>query len=209
MTKMGGSRPGRDERNAAMRELTYSELPQAEDTLQTEAALQMDEGSFRAFYNLTARALWAYLAKVTGDAAAADDLMQECYYRFLRTGHAAMSKEQAKPYLFRIATNLLRDRWRRGQGRVNVPLDEMEEVPSGERTAEGVQTRSDLKGALRQLTPRELQLLWLAYVEGSSHKEISDVVGLRTASVRPMLFRARQKLLGILRRAGITGGGRK
>jgi RNA polymerase sigma-70 factor (ECF subfamily) len=192
-----------------MREFTYSELAQAEDALQTEDALQMDEGSFRAFYNQTARALWAYLAKVTGDSAAADDLMQECYYRFLRTRHAAMSEVQAKPYLFRIATNLLRDRWRRGQGRVNVPLDEMEELPTGERTAERVQARSDLKAALRQLTPRELQLLWLAYVEGSSHKEISDVVRLKAASVRPMLFRARHKLLGILRRAGITGGDKK
>jgi RNA polymerase sigma-70 factor (ECF subfamily) len=209
MNKTRGSRPGKDERCAAMRELTYSELAQVEDTLQTEAALQMDEGSFQAFYNQTARALWAYLAKMAGDSAAADDLMQECYYRFLRARHAALSKEQAKQYLFRIATNLLCDRWRRSQGRVNVPLDEMEELPTGERTAEGVQTRSDLKGALRQLAPRELQLLWLAYVEGSSHKEISDVVGLKAASVRPMLFRARQKLLGILRRAGITGGGKK
>ena len=151
-----------------MRELTYSELAQAEDALQTEAALQMDEGSFRALYNRTARALWAYLAKVTGDSAAADDLMQECYYRFLRARHPTMSDEQAKQYLFRIATNLLRDRWRRGRAGSNVPLDEMEEVPTGERTAEGVQARSDLKGALRQLTPREVQLLWLAYVEGSS-----------------------------------------
>ena len=209
MNKTRGSRPGKDEHCAAMRELTYTELAQAEDALQTEAAMQMDEASFRAFYNRTARALWAYLAKVTGDSAAADDLMQESYYRFLRARHAAMSEEQAKQYLFRIATNLLRDRWRRGQGKVNVPLDEMEEVPTAERTAESVQARSDLKGALRQLTPRELQLLWLAYVEGSSHKEISDVVGLRVASVRPMLFRARQKLLGILRRAGITGGGKK
>jgi len=187
-----------------MRELTYSELAQAEDALQTEAALQMDEGSFRALYNRTARALWAYLAKMTGDSAAADDLMQECYYRFLRTRHAAMSEAQAKQYLFRTATNLLRDRWRRGQGKVNVPLDELEEMATTERTAESVQARSDLKGALRMLTPRELQMLWLAYVEGSSHKEISAVVGLRTVSVRPMLFRARQKLLGILRKAGIT-----
>jgi len=207
MNKPRGSRPGTDERCAAMREMTYSELAQAEDALQTDAALQMDEGSFRAIYNRTARAIWGYLAKVTGDSAAADDLMQECYYRFLRTRHAAMSEEQAKQYLFRTATNLLRDRWRRGQGKVNVPLDEMEEVPTAERTAQSVQARSDLKRALRQLTPRELQLLWLAYVEGSSHKEISDVVGLKTASVRPMLFRARQKLLGILRKAGITRGG--
>jgi RNA polymerase sigma-70 factor (ECF subfamily) len=206
MNNPRASRPGRDERCAAMRELTYSELAQAEEALQTEAALQMDEGSFRALYNRTARALWAYLAKVTGDSAAADDLMQECYYRFLRTRHAVMSAEQAKQYLFRIATNLLRDRWRRSRGKVSVPLDAVEEVPGTELTAESVQARSDLNGALRQLKPRELQLLWLAYVEGSSHKEISDMVGLRAASVRPMLFRARQKLLRILRKAGIRGG---
>jgi len=187
-----------------MREFAYSELVQEEDALQTEAAFQMDEGSFRAFYNRTARALWAYLAKVTGDSAAADDLMQECYYRFLRTRHAAMSEEQAKQYLFRTATNLLRDRWRHGRGKVNVPFDDMEEMAAAEQTAESVQARSDVKRALRQLTPREVQLLWLAYVEGSSHKEISTVVGLKTASVRPMLFRARQKLLGILRKAGIA-----
>jgi len=204
MNKTGDSRPKQDDHCAAMRELTFTELAQAEDALPTEAAMQMDEASFRAFYNRTARALWAYLAKVTGDSAAADDLMQESYYRFLRARHASMSDEGAKQYLFRTATNLLRDRWRRSQGKVNVPLDDMAELPAAELTAETVQARSDLRVALRQLKPRELQLLWLAYVEGSSHKEISDVVGLRAASVRPMLFRARQKLLGILRRADIT-----
>jgi RNA polymerase sigma-70 factor (ECF subfamily) len=203
MNKTGDSRPEQDERCAAMRELTFTELAQAEDALQTEAAMQMDEASFRAFYNRTARGLWAYLAKVTGDSAA-DDLMQESYYRFLRARHASMSDEGAKQYLFRTATNLLRDRWRRSQGKVHVPLDDIAEVPAAEQTAKSVQARSDLHEALRQLKPRELQLLWLAYVEGSSHKEISDVVGLRTVSVRPMLFRARQKLLGILRKAGIT-----
>ena len=204
MNKTRGSGPGRDQHCAAMREFTYSELAQTEDVLRTEAAFEMDEGSFRAFYNRTARTLWAYLARVSGDSSAADDLMQECYYRFLRARHAALSEDQAKQYLFRTATNLLRDRWRRGRGKVNVPLDDMEAVATQSPEAERVQARSDLNSALRQLTPRELQLLWLAYVEGSSHKEISSVVGVRAASVRPMLFRARHKLLGILRRAGIT-----
>jgi len=204
MNKTGDSRPDQDKRCAAMRELTLTELAQAQDALETENAMQMDEASFRAFYNRTARGLWAYLAKLTGDRAAADDLMQESYYRFLRARHASMSAEHAKQYLFRTATNLLRDRWRRGQGKVSVPLDEVAEMAAGEVTAESVQARSDLDRALSKLKPRELQLLWLAYVEGSNHKEISGVVGLRTSSVRPMLFRARQKLLGILRKAGIS-----
>jgi len=204
MHKTRDSRPEQDKRFVAMLETTFAELAHAEDALETEAAMQMDEASFRAFYNRTARGLWAYLAKATGDSAAADDLMQESYYRFLRARHAVMSAEQAKQYLYRTATNLLRDRWRRGQGKVSVPLDDIAETPAAERTAESVQTRSDMGAALRHLKPRELQLLWLAYVEGSSHKEISDVIGLRTVSVRPLLFRARQKLLKILRSAGIT-----
>jgi RNA polymerase sigma-70 factor (ECF subfamily) len=92
---------------------------------------------------------------------------------------------------------------------VNVPLTEAEGVPTGERTAERLEASHDLQNALGQLTPRELQLLWLAYAEGSNHKEISQVVGLRVASVRPLLYRARHKVLAILRRVGITGGEKK
>ena len=47
-------------------------------------ALQMDEDTFRAFYDRTARGVWAYLSRMTGDRRLADDLLQETYYRFLR-----------------------------------------------------------------------------------------------------------------------------
>ena len=47
--------------------------------------LQMDEDTFRGFYTRTSGMLWAYLARATGDASAADDLLQEAYYRMLRT----------------------------------------------------------------------------------------------------------------------------
>ncbi len=41
--------------------------------------------------------------------------------------------------------------------------------------------------------------LWLAYVEGANHKEIADSTGLRTGSVKLLLFRARRKLANMLR----------
>ena len=43
------------------------------------------EDEFRLLYDRTSRALWVYLYRLTRDAQAADDLLQDTYYRFLRT----------------------------------------------------------------------------------------------------------------------------
>ena len=58
----------------------------------------------------------------------------------------------------------------------------------------------------RQLAPRERAMLWLAYVEGFSHREISAQTGLKEASIRPLLYRARQRLAVLLDRAEVTHG---
>jgi RNA polymerase sigma-70 factor (ECF subfamily) len=53
---------------------------------------------------------------------------------------------------------------------------------------------------MAQLTPRERDLVWLAYGQGSSHQEIAGALGLRTGSIKPLLFRARRKLVKFLSR---------
>ncbi len=55
---------------------------------------------------------------------------------------------------------------------------------------------------MARLTPRERDLLWLAYAQGSSHKEIAGALGLKTASIKPLLFRARRRLAALLRERG-------
>lgn len=57
---------------------------------------------------------------------------------------------------------------------------------------------------MSHLKPRERSLLWLAYVQGWSHEEIASALGLKAASMKTMLFRARQRLLGLL---GASPGG--
>jgi RNA polymerase sigma-70 factor (ECF subfamily) len=50
-----------------------------------------------------------------------------------------------------------------------------------------------------QLTPRERAMLWLAYAHGSSHRDIATTVGVKAASVKLLLFRARRKLALVMR----------
>ena len=61
--------------------------------------------------------------------------------------------------------------------------------------------RLDLARSMARLKPRERDLPWLAYAQGSSHKEIAEVLGLKVASVKLLLFRARRRLAVLLRGA--------
>src|SRR5205823_2557273 len=120
------------------------------------------------------------------------NLVQESYSRFLRADLKSGDEGYQNNYLFRIATNLAHDRWWRMLRTEKLEHETREKSRVDERTAERVQQSSDLARALRQLKPREREILWLAYVEGCSHNEIAEVVGLRTGSIRLLLFRARR-----------------
>ena len=71
--------------------------------------------------------------------------------------------------------------------------------PQSADAAGGAVRRLDLARSMARLKPRERDLLWLAYAQGSSHKEIAETLGLKTASVKLLLFRARQRLARLLR----------
>ncbi|HLY42308.1 MAG TPA: sigma-70 family RNA polymerase sigma factor [Terracidiphilus sp.] len=166
------------------------------------ACLEMDNEAFGGFYQRSARPLWAYLARISSDPALADDLMQESYVRFLCSTHPNDGEVADRRYLFKIATNLLRDYWRRPR------LASVHEVPEEFFAAADHSAQSDSHAMLgpvfAQLRPRDRQLLWLAYAEGYSHREIAEITGLASASIRLLLFRARRKAAQLLR----NGSGR-
>ena len=193
-----------------MRDLTFSDVERLE-AAELDVPFEMDEDAFRAFYERTARPLWSYLSRMTADSQVADDLLQESFYRFLRTRSHWESESHRRAYLFRIATNLVLDGRRRARRGYTVPFpesDQQEIAASGGDLAEASVRRTDLRRAMDRLRPRDRALLWLAYAQGHAHTEIARTLGVKTGSVKLLLFRARRKLADILRSApvGCDGG---
>lgn len=167
-------------------------------------SVMMDEAAFACFYRRTARPLRGFLLRSLGDPALADDLLQESFLRLLRSDFETDDEQHRKNYLFRIASNLVKDHFRRRR-----PEDTLSGDPARRSPGSGeVDLRTDVSKALGDLAPRDRQMLWLAYVEGSSHSEIADILGLKTASLKSMLSRARSRLAAQLRRLGLQPMGR-
>ena len=76
---------------------------------------RLDERAFAACYQHNSRALWSYLYRVTGKASDADDLVQDAFCRLLQADVGALADEELRRYVFRIASNLMADRWRRSK----------------------------------------------------------------------------------------------
>lgn len=186
-----------------MRELILTDMERLGAFDEAERTFQMTEEAFRTFYELTARPVRAYLARLTGDERLADDLLQDTYYRFLRSTTAFESDEHRRRYLYRIATNLVHDHRRRP--RIEVPSTitvDAHPAFSDPHLAERAARRIDLQRAMARLKPRERSMLWLAYALGWSHDEIAASIGVKSGSLKPMLHRARQRLAGLLRNGG-------
>ena len=189
-----------------MTDITLSELERLGAFDEADRTFQMDEEAFRAFYEQTARPVWLYLARLTGDRRLADDLLQETYYRFLRSRSAFDSDDHRRHYLFRIATNLVHDHRRRRP----LPAAASEQAldPRAD-SAERLARRIDLSRAMERLKPRERSMLWLAYAQGWSHEEIASTLGLKTASLKSLLHRARRRLATLLADSAQGRGGRR
>jgi RNA polymerase sigma-70 factor, ECF subfamily len=172
------------------------------DRLNTASVTALTEHAFGEFYREHSRPLWTYVYRVTGNAADADDIVQEAFCRLLRADVPELTEDALRPYVFRIAGNLITDRWRRSN----------REQPglSHARNAAAAPTSPsfhdhDVTRTFAALKPRERALLWLAYVEGEDHKQIAESLGLARGSIKVLLSRARARLRDRLEAKGLIG----
>jgi RNA polymerase sigma-70 factor, ECF subfamily len=163
-----------------------------------DAVARLDEAAFSSFYSRTSRALWSYAYRVTSNAADADDIVQEAFLRLLRAGPEA-GEDEWRRYLYRIASNLVVDRWRHRKRQQD---DERATAPVAPHSTR--RDDEDVARTFAELTARERALLWLAYVEGETHEEMALSLGVGRRSIKVLLFRARRRLRDLLKSRGLA-----
>ena len=111
-------------------------------------------------------------------------------------------EDHLRRYVYRTATNLVFDHFREAKRDRAIAAAEM--PPPNELRADRGELRHDMMRVFAELKPQERALLWLAHVEGSSHEEIGEALGVKEKSVKVMLFRARKRLGGLLSKKGLA-----
>ena len=178
-----------------------AEVPFVDEKAGGHAPLRpMDEARFEMIYRRTAGSLWSYICKMTSDPTAADDLLQKTYFRFLRADPQVANDDHLRRWLYRTATNLVMDHFRENKRRGKLNDGVGERVSSAMPSDLG----HDMMRVFSELRPQERALLWLAHVEESGHAEIAEALGLKTKSIKVLLFRARKKLGEMLKNAGLA-----
>jgi RNA polymerase sigma-70 factor (ECF subfamily) len=149
-----------------------------------------------ALYSEYQPGLVRYLTRFTGDPHEAEDVAQEAYLRLVTKPPAL--QDNLRGWLFVVATNVVRDRFRK-RLEDNLKPDAVDAIPARGRATNPVlaletkEVREIVQRVLAKLTKRERTLL-LMREEGFDHREIAAAVGTTTKSVGTMIFRALNRL---------------
>lgn len=144
-----------------------------------------------------------YLARLTGDPARAEELAQETFVRVWLAAGRYREEGRFEAYLFRIGTRLARSEERRRRrhalaiargwlaGATLEPAEEPRRLEAEEESAR-------LAAALAALPLRFRAPLLLFVVEERSLDEVGRILGLRVATVKTRIHRARRRLQALL-----------
>lgn len=140
--------------------------------------------------------IYRYLAGRLEDRELVRDLTQETLTRAVGAIRRGTRPQDLTPWLFRIATNLLRDEYRSGY-RNRVVLGEVPELAGGDSTEQAVLAhlrREAVRREVMALPPDMQEVLSLRFYEGFSVAEVAGILGIPAGTVKSRLYRAYRRL---------------
>jgi len=163
-----------------------------------------DLAAFEELYRAHAGRLYSLAMRMLGNAADAEDLLQEIFLSAHRKLESFRGDSALGTWLYRLATNQILDHVRSRAARTGQLTDGLDDASviadaAGHRLADRAIDRIDLERALVELPEGCRAAFVLHDVEGLEHKEIAQVLGIAEGTSKSQVFKARLKLRGFLR----------
>jgi len=171
-----------------------------------EAARKGDGEAFASLVRRFERPVYHLVLRMVRRAAVAEDLAQDVFIRLWRHLGDLESADVLPGWLRRVAVNAVIDHWRKEDARRR-KLAAMREHPLARRVVrpssrmETDESVDAVQAALARLPAKLRSVLVLRATENMSYEELADTLGISTSAVRSRLFRAREEMQHLLRRA--------
>jgi RNA polymerase sigma-70 factor, ECF subfamily len=168
---------------------------EADERLLIEAA-QNDPARFAELYEINFERVYAYVVRRVGDRAETEDLTSEVFH--LALANLARFEWRGIPFaawLYRIAANLISDRWqRRSREQGTGEMEHVESVPATGVDFEEVERRASLFRLVEGLPVEQRRVVVLRFVEQKSIKEVAREIRKTEGAVKQLQFRALSSL---------------
>jgi RNA polymerase sigma-70 factor (ECF subfamily) len=169
-----------------------------EDLELIEQAKRGDGGAVRALYQRHARRVYAVVRRMAGDDTLAEDWAQDAWLRAIRALPTFRGDSAFTTWLHRIAVNSALHGKRSRDRRVGreEPIDEqaLATRPRGDDAL----LRMKLEKAMERLPEGMRRVLVLHDVEGYTHDEIAEMLGVNPGTCKSQLFKARARMRELL-----------
>lgn len=150
---------------------------------------------FGSFYEQTVHRSYGFALGLTGDAAEAQDLVQEAYARAWERWRVVRSADSPAAWVATVIRRLSANRWRHlAVMRRHTPTLAQER----QETTIDTELPIDLLWALQQLNSDERSAVVLHYVAAYTAVEVAEILGRPVGTVKALTYRARKKLAVLL-----------
>jgi len=168
-----------------------------------ERCRQGDLGAFEEVYRTHSGRLYSVAYRMVGNAADAEDLLQEIFLAAHRKLESFRGESALGTWLYRLAVNLCLDYLRSRTGRAIQVTDALDdEHPMADTASRGLAertvTKMDLERALAQL-PEGCRMAFVLHdIEGLEHREVAEAMGIAEGTSKSQVHKARLRLRALL-----------
>jgi RNA polymerase sigma-70 factor (ECF subfamily) len=184
--------------------------PRDDETLLEECRAG-NVSAFEHLYEIHGARMKSIAANLLGNLADAEDAVQDCFLKVYRGAASFRGASRLSTWIYRVLVNSCYDILRK---RRRQPVEARSKEGAAQSRPEPVTPASDhplrlsLEACVKDLEPRRRAAFLLFEVEGFTHREVGDILGVPEGTSKTLLFEARRELQRLLARRGVVAAAR-